>query len=117
MEQTQHDLGVKDHDMDDATQLLMKQMIDGQTRLHDLTTSGFREIGERVARVEATMEAGKDVKAEIKADILDVQSRVSTLETFKSRIAGEIAVVSVAASCLLTLAVEWLKSHFFPARA
>lgn len=103
--------------MDDATQLLFKQILDGQTTLHDLTTTGFREIGERVARIEATMEAGKDVKTEIKADIADLTTRVSTLETFKSRIAGEIAVISVMASCLLTLAVEWVKNHFFPARA
>lgn len=96
--------------MDDATQLLFKQILDGQTTLHDLTTTGFREIGERVARIEATMEAGKP-------DIADLKTRVSTLENFKSKVAGEIAVVSVMASCILTLAFEWLKNHFFPARA
>jgi hypothetical protein len=103
--------------MDDATQLLFKQILDGQTSLHELATSGFREMGERVARLETKVEAGKDVKAEIESDISDLKTRTSALENFKSKIAGEIAVVSVLASCLLTAAFEWVRTHFFPARA
>ncbi|HZQ25254.1 MAG TPA: hypothetical protein VFA89_20875 [Terriglobales bacterium] len=38
--------------MDDATQMLLQQLLDGQTELTKTVNNGFKEHGERLAKIE-----------------------------------------------------------------
>lgn len=86
--------------MDDATQILFKQILDGQTSLSKDLTNGFKEHGERLAKIETHMESAKEWTDWRK----DTDTRVGKLEKYQTK-AALLVTLLVAA---ITAAWQWI---------